>query len=199
MNTVAVPLVVLLIFSVADAVRICDRFTNELTRGTRSLWPEGTMQRFKDEMGVESDEICHWIDIAFIAEWTRLIGGIFYAPFIVLAVLIFARSSIFDDWSNPIGLVVVFGLSFLYAIMCAAVLWRAASRARSAALERLTTALIRAKGAGGVLASQVEIMIERVRGLQEGAFAPVAQQPLVRALLVPLSGASGASILEYFM
>jgi hypothetical protein len=60
--------------------------------------------------------------------------------------------------------------------------------------------LIRAKGSGAsALASQLEIMLERVRGLQEGAFAPVAQQPLVRALLVPLSGASSATVLEYFM
>lgn len=40
-------------------------------------------------------------------------------------------------------------------------------------------------------------MLAEIRALREGAFAPLTQQPLVRALLLPLSGAGGLGLLEY--
>jgi hypothetical protein len=34
--------------------------------------------------------------------------------------------------------------------------------------------------------------------MKQGAFAPITSQPLVRAALLPLSGAGGIALLEYF-
>ena len=45
---------------------------------------------------------------------------------------------------------------------------------------------------------QLRTILEEVRQLREGAFAPITSQPIVRAALLPLSGAGGIALLEYF-
>lgn len=45
---------------------------------------------------------------------------------------------------------------------------------------------------------QLRTILEEVRQLGEGAFAPITSQPIVRAALLPLSGAGGIALLEYF-
>ena len=58
------------------------------------------------------------------------------------------------------------------------------------------------KGAGpdyAGLAEQFPGLIEQVRNLRQGAFAPFFHQPLVRALLVPLCGAGGVQLLDYLL
>ena len=194
------PLMIAVIFSVVDAIKHCDRFTKELTRGVKTAWPSETLADFEQRLGAPDDAVCHWIDVDFIGEWTRRIGPMLYYPFALLALMLIARSSLFADWNTPIGLLIVFGAAFLYAGACAALLWRAAARARRAVVHRLTMILIRAKGLGlHDLADQVTVMIAEVQARERGAFAPVTQQPLVQAVLLPISGAGGLSLLEYFL
>ena len=43
----------------------------------------------------------------------------------------------------------------------------------------------------------LEKLISRVETLQEGAFAPITRQPVVRALLLPLGTYGGTAFLEH--
>ena len=47
--------------------------------------------------------------------------------------------------------------------------------------------------------SQLQLLLERIRNLRQGAFLPFSQQPLVRAALVPLTGLGGIQFLEYIL
>lgn len=47
------------------------------------------------------------------------------------------------------------------------------------------------------LVSQLELTIRNIENIREGAFAPITQQPVVKAMLFFLS-ASGLAVLAYF-
>jgi hypothetical protein len=86
---------------------------------------------------------------------------------------------------------------------CAIALCLAAQAIRSAK-QSLTEGIICAKGPcaaeesddGGRRAGQLEALLVPVDGLREGAVGPLSQQPLVRALLLPLSGFGWTKLLE---
>jgi hypothetical protein len=81
----------------------------------------------------------------------------------------------------------------------AALLNYGAEIARRKAVEDMERDLLWLQGAGPqykALADQFPRIIQQVRDLREGAFAPFFEQPLVRAILVPLGGAGGIQLLE---
>jgi len=127
------------------------------------------------------------------AEITRLAAAALSAG--VLGIL--SRSPLFDNWVTPYPLMLVFGSSAAYAAACAFKLRHVAERARIRALDRFTYLLVHAKGEGGSpsLAGQIETMIKESQALHWGAFAPFTEQPVVRALLVPISSVGGMSLL----
>jgi hypothetical protein len=42
-------------------------------------------------------------------------------------------------------------------------------------------------------------MLRQIEGLRDGAFSPFSQQPVVRAMLLPLGGFGGTALLSYVM
>jgi hypothetical protein len=143
-----------------------------------------------------------WIDARLLAEHTAAIGPLIYFPFVLLGLLIVARSRLFDNWAIDGSVLVVLGSYVLWAIAMAALLNLGAEMARRKALETMATDLLWLKGAGEKydrLAKQFPGLIEQVRDLRQGAFAPFFEQPLVKAILVPLGGAGGIQLLELFV
>jgi hypothetical protein len=49
------------------------------------------------------------------------------------------------------------------------------------------------------LADQLEMLLRRVDELRDGAFSPFSQQPVVRAMLLPLGSLGGTALLEYLL
>ena len=48
-------------------------------------------------------------------------------------------------------------------------------------------------------AEQLKTLIAEVEKTREGAFAPLTQQPFMRAALLPLSGAGGIAVIEWLV
>jgi len=142
-----------------------------------------------------------WIDARFMAQHTAALGPLIFFPFILLGLLIVARSRVFDNWEVG-AVIVVLGSYLLWAAAMAALLNFGAEIARRKAIEDLEKDLLWMKGAGPnykALAEQFPRVIEQVRNLREGAFAPFFEQPVVRAILLPLGGAGGIQLMETFM
>jgi len=95
----------------------------------------------------------------------------------------------------------VFALCLAFTVAAALTLRVMAERNRQGALEALSVCRIAAVGEkdAETLNRKLTLLIERVDGLEEGAFAPLSRQPFVRALLVPLSSAGGLALLEYLV
>ena len=204
------PLLVWLILVVSDTIRLGDKYTKFLGASEPTKWPDHILKDAGDRLGIalggeapdaSIKEACisHWLDIKVIEMWTDIVSPIIYYPFIVLCLMILSRSPLFDNLGTPYQLMVVFGVSGLYAAACAFKLRDVAERARNMALERFTHLLVKAKGQAGApaVASQIEIMMREIQSLRRGAFAPLTEQPVVRALLLPISSAGGLTLFRY--
>jgi hypothetical protein len=206
-----VPLFIWLIFSVSDTIRLGGRYALLLGSDESTMWRDEIMTHAARRLGlmlagdndrgtIERRVISRWLDIRTISTWTRIVSPLIYLPFIVLSILIIARSPLFDNWGAPPALLAVFGISALYAVACALVLRRIAERARSTAIGHLSDLLIQAKGRSDLaaLSTQIEMISRDISSLHEGAFARFTEQPVIRAMLLPLGSSSGLALIHYF-
>jgi hypothetical protein len=206
------PALIFLTFYVLDATLVCKRFISALGEA-RTDWPAHTRERFgagkatadpdKPEMSAAQRDLeeatDHWIDIRVSAKRTAAVSGLVYYPIMVMLILLFARSTLFDNWHWPAGLVIPLALSIVMMIACLVVLRRAVERARNDAIASVSSRLLAAKGRsdGAANAALLELMLKSIVDIREGAFAPLSQQPIIKALLIFFS-VSGVALLEYF-
>jgi len=191
-----------LLFLVLDVIRLSSTMIRNLSAG-RSVYPEDTLKTLRAELNYTEETdgpLCELLDIRLIAAYTEHVNRLVYYPFVVLALMVVARSSVFDNWYMPPVLALTFLFAFLVTVLCAMVLQQLATRARGIALGRMTEYLTQARGAPeerrGYLA-QLEMMLDEIRHLRRGAFLPLLQQPLVKAILVPLGSFGGLQLFEF--
>ena len=89
-----------------------------------------------------------WIDARLLGEHTAVIGPLIFFPFILLALMIVARSHLFDNWQIGTSIVVMFAGFVLWSLAMAALLNYGAEAARATALQRMQADLLWLKGAG---------------------------------------------------
>ncbi|MBV8191783.1 MAG: hypothetical protein JO339_31420 [Alphaproteobacteria bacterium] len=189
----------------------------------RTIYPFDVVQRFARELGPriaaspslyyptatsseerapESNSLFDpWLDVRLMARHTHALAPMIFYPCLILSLLIVARSRLFDNWGSGF-VIIVLGCYLLWAVAMAVVLNMGAEKARRKALQDMEMDLLWLKGAGDKykeLAEQFPALIQQVRDLSDGAFAPFFEQPLVRAILVPLGSAGGVQLLETFM
>jgi hypothetical protein len=92
-------------------------------------------------------------------------------------------------------------VAVLIVTICGVALRLSAEATRAEARRRLTERLMIAKGesSGAQPANQLELLLRRIEELREGAFSPFSQQPLVRAMLLPLGSFGGTALLGYVL
>jgi hypothetical protein len=129
-----------------------------------------------------------------------------YYPFAVFALLLLARSSLFDSWQAPLSVIVTYAFAFLVTVGCVA--W---IRFKTYAFQRTTTREMRASLQGSLGVGEcrgtaddprirkLELMMETVETERRGSFQSLALQPLIRALLLPIGGASGLEVVEHLL
>jgi hypothetical protein len=174
-----------LTFYVVDETRLCEQFIRRLTDlSCRTPTLEPRLIRFS---------------VNVVAARTKVVSRLIDYPFIILLILIVGRMRLFDNWDVPVGLVLLWGISAGYAIVCAFLLGRAAEHLRQAAIMRLQPARDEAKEAGETdRAERIDHALQGIATESAGAFAPWTQHPVFRAILFPTSGFGLASLLEYF-
>ncbi len=215
----------LVVVAVADATMLAWRFLRML--GTeRTLYAPATVQRFALALGsvqaaqwqrtlaadpAERDSgvaspgqpghtlLDDWIDVQIVARRTRAVAPLVVAPFLMLALMVVARSRLFDNWSLswPIATAVAFYVVWLGVL--ALLLKQAAEDCRTRALARMNADLRWMAGADDgrkALAEPMKRLIAAVESERSGAFAPPFDQPYFKGLLVPLGGAGGAQLFE---
>jgi hypothetical protein len=211
---------------VIDATLLAARFIWHLN-STRTIYPREVLQRFARSLGkageasewvrpIRADPanrgdgapsrghslLDNWIDVQVVAKLTEKIGSLLLAPFVVLALLLVARSSVFDNWAVTRGLAVVMGGYALLLLAAAVRMKTLAEQTRRWSLESMHADLRWLSGAGdgwSALAEQFRRMIDEVKENRTGAFAPLFNQPLVHAMLLPLGGIGGSQLLDYFL
>ena len=225
----ALLLLPLLVVAVADATVLLTRFVRHLNAG-RSYYPDKTIDMFSSALGQEhkalwAQRFCakpedrklgddsenlsavhtlldDWIDVQVVARRSQPIVRLVIGPFVVLALLVVARSRLFDNWALTPAIAV--GVSFYVAVLVGLtyLLKQAAENTRSRALASMQADLRWLAGSGKPLSDLVEPykrLIAQVENEQKGAFASFFDQPLLKAMLVPLGGAGGTQLFDYLL
>jgi hypothetical protein len=200
---VTVPLFVAtlaLIFFVADATWLGWRLTREIRTPT-IVWPEKTLQEFSTRYGLPKDVVADCIDLLFVARRSKCINTLLYGPFLIVALIVVSHSPVLANYGRSIPDVITMAAAVLIITICGVALRLSAETTRTEARRRLTEKLIIAKGqpSGAQTASQMELLLRRIDELREGAFSPFSQQPLVRAMLLPLGSFGGTALLGYLL
>jgi hypothetical protein len=216
--------VIVLLVTVADLTILTTRFVGMLKYG-RTVYPPETIAFFAAELGPQLEAAAKepvaanpgersdnsrpkpdrnsllddWIDARLLAEHTEAAGRFIIYPFILVGLLVVARSPLFDNWY--MGGAVLAGLVVyaVWSIAMATLLNYDAERARKKALLGMEADLRWLGGANAPfdkLSGTFGGLIDQVRNLRQGAFAPFFEKPIVRAILVPLGGAGGVQLIQ---
>ena len=197
-------------FLVVDATTVNCLFIRELN-SDRTNWgfsnPTAAGSRFKflNHLAVlDPNDCADYLDIQYIARRSDVVSRLIYFPFILIALLLLARSSTTDGYTWSSMLIVTFGLNLSWAIYCAIRLPIEARAARSETLRRLRCHLfrLRADEAGNPPplpkpnSAALDAVITEIENLRQGAFLGIWEQPLLRAFLVPSGGAGLSALLD---
>jgi hypothetical protein len=190
----------ILSFYVVDAIQLNGNFIRVFTRGL-TKWESAVSARCKRVPPLSEDDLSRYHDVFFVAQRTEEVARLVWYPLIVLTILIVARSSFFAHWTWPPVLILTFALNAAWAIGSAIFLRHVAEQLRVAAIDNLQLLRL-ASYADKPKHKAFDELITEIRGLKKGAFAPLSEQPFVRAILLPGGGlgllAVGQRFLESF-
>ncbi len=192
----SVCLLVLLIAFVVDATLLCDQFIKRISKEP-SRWPPKTVDAYSKEKDGLRKCYEEWLGIDFIADRTEFVGSLVVAPFLVLFFMILSRMNLFDRWDWPASLIIILSFNSFFAIFCVLFLNRSARRIRAEVTQSLKELRLK-KGGDENTKKQLDLIIKEIEEIKRGAFAPVMQQPVLRAFLVPLGGIGTAVLLDFF-
>jgi hypothetical protein len=171
-----------LILWTADAVLLSRSFLLVLLRD-QPEWPDKALERECAKVSVSKERTVQWLNLRLIARRTSRVANLIWYPSFVVAIMTVAAFTIrlgdFQFASNPIALLI----GTLSVIGAAVALRRSAETWRQQLRHQLEDDGLREHA--GLDAAQIDRLLERVNALDEGAFAPYSQQPVVRAVLVP--------------
>ncbi|SFN76672.1 hypothetical protein [Nitrosospira briensis] len=196
----SVTAMMILIFYVIDATRLCRRWVNCVAM-KKVRWPDSTLVKIASERGMSRENLDEWLGIELIAQRTTVIGYFIYFPFIVMILLGVARHSYLDNWGFPLALLLIFTVNAGLIIVNALALRKSAERARHDAVRRLESKLIPQSGHTPEeikQKQQIEWAISAIKNNQKGAFLPFTQHPIFGAAIALPSGGYGlVLLLEY--
>ena len=180
---------------VFDATMNSERFVKYI-RGAPSHWPTEAITKYVNKLGFKEPCAADWIDMQFTRMRTRVILRLIYFPFLVLAIFMLAHGIADRTLRSNLFAVVLVAIVVLMLVACVIALRMEAEGQRCAMVKRLHEAISRAIGPAPVIASgpnqhnatreQLELLIERARSLRDGAFSPVLQQPMLKAVVLPV-------------
>ncbi len=113
----SVVMIIFFIFYVVDATRLCIQLITNLT-DYPTCWPDATFSKYEKQIGIPREYLDELIDIEVIGKRTKVVGKLIFYPFLLLFLMIFSRSTLFDRWTWPIPLILVFAANSAYAIYC---------------------------------------------------------------------------------
>jgi hypothetical protein len=187
----------ILSFYVVDAIGLSSNFIRMFAREV-TKWKGGVVRASHRNPPLSDEELSAYHEIFFVAERTQVVTRLIWYPLVALSLLFVARCSFFDNWTWPISLVVIFVLNAAWPIGSAVLLRRAAEQLREAALSNLQLLRIKGRAIEGKREMFDELIAE-IRGLKKGAFAPLTEQPFVRAIIVPSGGLGLIAIAQRFL
>ena len=190
----------ILSFYVVDAIQLNSNFIRMFAREV-TKWGRAVTARSHRSPPLSAEELSAYHEIFFVAQRTQVVARLVWYPLIVLTLMIVARSSFFDHWTWPFSLILIYALNATWALGSAILLRRAAEQLRDVAISNLQLLRVMSDDSEEKRRTFDELIGE-IRGLKKGAFAPLTEQPFIRAIIFPSGGlgllAVGQRLLDSF-
>jgi len=154
-------------------------FGREVTK-----WGREVVDRSHRRPPLSEKELSAYNEIFFVARRTQVVAPLIWYPLIVLTLLVVARAPLFDNWTWPASLVLIYLITAAWALGSAILLRRAAEQLRETALNDLRRFRLMRHEVDAKREAFDELIAE-IRDLKTGAFAPLTDQPFIRAVLFP--------------
>jgi hypothetical protein len=199
-------------FYVADITLFSRAFVREAfpSDDATPIWPRQAREEFAaahlgldlqpaSEDSRQEKLVTTTMTIAHVSARTTCITRLIYFPFVMVALSMISRTPIFGPSTFAPSVLTVQAVSLLVAFLSAIALRVAAEDARKETLRNLTVLKWRSLTAKPQrrLRDRIDLLIERITALRDGAFSPLSQQPVVRALLLPLGSYGTTLLLTY--
>ncbi len=165
----------------------------------RTEWPEGKLNAVWPHGGkCDTRPLDDWLDTQLIAAATEPVQKLIFWPFIILTLLIVARTPVFDGWDLPPVLAVFFGSIIVLLVVSALRLRWEVERVRHDSVITINKHLLLAQAnKNDDFAKHLGVLLAQAKELRAGAFAPFTQQPLIRAAITLIGSLSGLALLDY--
>lgn len=175
-RVVSFPVIMLLIFLVLDAQRLCLHWIEKIRNDL--------IKKRKEEFLVPKSLLTI---ITLVARRTRVVDRLIYYPLIVIMLMLIARINYFDNIAFPlhVGFTVILSISLLLY---------AGAKLRTEAVQLKRAAINCAKELSHL---DRDAVIQEIQAIDYGAFEPLFAQPAIRSLLLTL-GFVSLVVTEYF-
>ena len=166
------------VFFCDDVLRLGRALVREIGRHEVVGWPK---VQPTDHVGQ------HWRTMRFLELYTDSVMPVAALPLVLLALLILARSTLFEGWVWTGQILALFATLVIYVAVRALLFQLEAVRAKNAILWCLDRFRLGRVGSSdeAEIATQVEVVKERIDGINRGAFGPWIRHPIVQSLLLP--------------
>ena len=191
---------IVLSFYVIDAMQLTRNFIRMFGREV-TIWSRELIDRSHRSPPLTEKELSRYHQIFLVAYRTQAVAPLIYYPLIVLALLVVARSSFFDNWTWPASVILMYAITAVWVLASAILLTRAASQLVEIALNDLRRFRLMGHEADAKRQTFDELIAE-IRDLKNSAFVPLTEQPFIRAIILPSGGlgllAVGQRLLDIF-
>lgn len=203
-----------LTLSVLDVVGLCRRFVEAIVLHDLKWHYKKDLQRKRRGTGQktdipssEKDGDEEWVAMELITRRTQVVQGFIYYPFIVLLVLWLSTNNLFETYSSPRLITMLFVIPAVLTFFAVWILRRAAEQARQNLLAQLHDQQIHCRLLIDTNAdhsqdrqlSNLEEIADRIEKCNTGAFSSWAENPLLGSLLLPFGGAGAIQLFEYIL
>lgn len=148
-----------------------------------------------------------YLAFRLIVRTTQRVQRLIYLPFLSILFMVAARSNLFDALNFPLSLIVLNVVAAGYALSSAIRLRSGAKAAKENIIEQIENLRFAAPNASAPnaaaasasqqpTAEQIDLGLQRIRATREGAFAPLTEQPVLQAFLLPFGGFGGLQLIE---
>src|SRR5207249_8936411 len=173
----------LLSFYVVDAIQLNSNFIRMFGREV-TKWSSEVVEQSHRKPPLREKELSAYHEIFFVAQRTQVVAPLIWYPLIVLTLLVVANFSFFDNWTWTASLVLIFAITGACALGSAILLRRSAEQLRETALNDLRRFRLLGQESEAKRETFDELITD-IRDLKMGAFAPLTEQPFIRAALFP--------------
>lgn len=176
------------VFFCDDALRLGRAMVREIGRHQVVDWP-----------GVERNNVTQcWRTMRFLERFTDSVMPIAAFPFVLLALLIVARSTLFEGWVWTTEILLLYAAFVIHVVVRILRFQFEAVRAKEAILTCLDRYRLD-NLSSAVEKERVEIVKERIEGVNRGAFGPWTRHPILRSVLVPTLAYALVVLLEAWL